>query len=48
MNNIRTSCNAIRRVCGALTVDGDGNGLRENEAVGTLEGRTLPSLLIFK
>lgn len=45
MNNIRTSCNAIRRVCGALTVDGDGNGLRENEAVGTLEGRDLAELV---
>lgn len=45
MNNIRTSYNARGRVCGVLTVDSDGNGLRENEAVGTLEGRDLAELV---
>jgi hypothetical protein len=46
MNNIRTSCSAVGRVlCGVLTVDSNGNGLGENEAVGTLEGRDLAELV---
>lgn len=31
--------------CGVLTVDSDGNGLRENEAVGALEGGDLAELV---
>lgn len=45
MNNIRTSYNAIWRVGGVLTVDSDGNGLGENEAVGALKGRDLAELV---
>ena len=45
MNYIRTSYNAIGRVCGVLTVDSDGDGLRENEAVGALEGGDLSELV---
>ena len=45
MNNIRTSYNAIGSVCGVLTVDSDGDGLRENEAVGTLESGNLAELV---
>lgn len=45
MNYIRTSYSAIGRVCGVLTVDSDGNGLGENEAVGALEGRDLAELV---
>lgn len=33
------------RVCGALTVDSDSDGLGENEAVGALEGRDLAELV---
>ena len=45
MNDIRTSYNAIERLCGVLTVDSDGDGLRENEAVSTLESRDLAKLV---
>lgn len=45
MNNIRTSCNAMGKECGVLTVDSDGDGLRENEAVSALEGRDLAELV---
>ena len=45
MNNIRTSCRAVGKECGVLTVDSDGHGLRENEAVGALEGGDLAELV---
>lgn len=45
MNNIRTSYNAVGRVCGVLTVDSDGDGLGENEAVLALEGGDLAELV---
>ena len=45
MNDIRTSCRAMGKECGVLTVDSDGNGLRENEAVGALEGGDLAELV---
>ena len=45
MNDIRTSCRAMGKECGVLTVDSDGNGLREDEAVGALEGGDLAELV---